>query len=66
MPWWEGRTAEDLPEYLKDKFGKVKRVLDYDMEYTTVVFDLDDFHESLAHYTPATSEDWEAQQTKEA
>lgn len=67
LPWWYGRAESELPEYLSDKFGKVKRVLDHNTEFMTVVFSVDDFEESLAHYQPADEADYqEYQKQKEA
>lgn len=62
LPWWYGRTVEDMPLYLIDKFGKVKRVLRHNTDFMTVIFNDDDWEESYAHYQPADESDYQEYQ----
>ena len=59
MPWWEGRSIEDMPLFVKiTKTGEVKMVEKYDPEYMSVKFVEDEFYDSLMIYTPATEQEY--------
>lgn len=59
LQWWEDRKPEEMPEYVKHpRFDDVFKIVSIETKYMSVYLDDETFPRSLAHFIPATKEEY--------